>query len=501
MKSPKRHSTVTRLTAFVLLVSLATGIIVGSNTSAQTSGANSSLGNKTGRGASADYPALSRYARDLTKLASRGEIVPDADHAAEVGRVARALSAGSRRQPVVISESSGSSVSIARALAQKIDSGDAPANLRGKRVFSLDLDALAAGAKDEEEFASRFQRVLSEPEGSRGEVILFVDQLHQFVGSYANPTASASTREALGRGQLHLIGATTPEAYRQYIAGDEGLTRFFQTITADREDSSASNGDDPEGEGQGFAGDKISADLRVMLQSARVSGRERVSVILQTDDVNNEKLSTLLKRRGILIGSRLPQIGALKVEVPVEEVEALAASDGTRYVSLDRRVQSFGHVSKTTGADAVRPPTTTSAPGVTTATRPHRAGAGIAVLDSGMDVGHVAFLNKDGVKRVLFSKDFTGEGRIDDPYGHGTHVASTAAGNGRIAEAAYIGIAPEASLINLRVLNAQGVGSSSAVLGALDWVLANRAAYNIRVVNLSLGMPAVDSYKNDPVCN
>src|SRR5436305_14213133 len=101
MKSPKRHSTITRLTAFVLLVSLATGIIVGSNTRAQTSGANSPLGNKSGRGASADYPALSRYARDLTKLARRGEIVPDRDHGAGVGRVARPLSAGPRRQPVV----------------------------------------------------------------------------------------------------------------------------------------------------------------------------------------------------------------------------------------------------------------------------------------------------------------------------------------------------------------------------------------------------------------
>src|SRR5436305_3506362 len=263
MKSPKRHSTITRLTAFVLLVSLATGIIVGSNTRAQTSGANSPLGNKTGRGASADYPALSRYARDLTKLAHRGEIVPDADHASEVGRVARALSAGSRRQPVVISELSGSSVSIARALAQNIASGDAPANLRGKRVFSLDLDALAAGAKDEEEFASRFRAVLGEAEGSKGEVVLFVDQLQQFVGAYANPSASASTREALGRGQLHLIGATTPEAYRQYIACDEGLTRFFQTITADRDDSSASNGDAHAGDGQRSVGDNISPDKTV----------------------------------------------------------------------------------------------------------------------------------------------------------------------------------------------------------------------------------------------
>ena len=102
--------------------------------------------------------------------------------------------------------------------------------------------------------------------------------------------------------------------------------------------------------------------------------------------------------------------------------------------------------------------------------------------------------------RVVYSEDFTGEGRTDDPYGHGTHVASLAAGNGRISNGEYVGIAPNASLINLRVLNADGVGTTAWVLRALDWVASNRAAYNIRVVNMSLGMPAVDSYRNDPIC-
>src|SRR5207302_5468536 len=88
----------------------------------------------------------------------------------------------------------------------------------------------------------------------------------------------------------------------------------------------------------------------------------------------------------------------------------------------------------------------------------------------------------------------------DDPYGHGTHVASIAAGNGRISNAQYTGIAPNANLINLRVLGATGTGSTSTILSALDWVITNRVAYNIRVVNLSLGAPAVESYRTDPIC-
>src|ERR671920_1009351 len=94
----------------------------------------------------------------------------------------------------------------------------------------------------------------------------------------------------------------------------------------------------------------------------------------------------------------------------------------------------------------------------------------------------------------------TGEGRTDDPYGHGTHVASIVAGNGRISNASYTGVAPNANLINLRVLNSQGAGTTAYLLRALDWVLTNRARFNIRVVNLSLGMPAVDSYRDDPAC-
>src|SRR5215213_9914168 len=126
-------------------------------------------------------------------------------------------------------------------------------------------------------------------------------------------------------------------------------------------------------------------------------------------------------------------------------------------------------------------------------------GVGIAILDSGIDTAHAAFLNRSNGVRVLYSEDFTGEGRTDDPYGHGTHVAALAAGNGRISNAQYVGIASNANIINLRVLNSEGIGTTAWVLRALDWVASNRATYNVRVVNMSLGMPAIDSYVNDPI--
>src|SRR5207237_6559406 len=123
----------------------------------------------------------------------------------------------------------------------------------------------------------------------------------------------------------------------------------------------------------------------------------------------------------------------------------------------------------------------------------------MAVLESGLYSGHVDFLDKGNKVRVVYSQGFTGENRVDDPFGHGTHVAAIAAGSGRVSNAAYLGIAPNAKLINLRVLNSLGTGTVSTTLAALDWVMANKATYNIRVVNMSLGTAAADSYKNVPL--
>jgi serine protease AprX len=109
------------------------------------------------------------------------------------------------------------------------------------------------------------------------------------------------------------------------------------------------------------------------------------------------------------------------------------------------------------------------------------------VIDSGLYQGHWISLIKTAIRALSLIRISHGENRTDDPYGHGTHVAGIAAANGRIANAAYLGIAPNAKLINLRVLNSQGTGTVSGTLAALDWLMANKAIYNIRVVNMSIG--------------
>src|SRR6185436_9319278 len=125
-------------------------------------------------------------------------------------------------------------------------------------------------------------------------------------------------------------------------------------------------------------------------------------------------------------------------------------------------------------------------------------GITIAVLDSGIDSKHKSFATSGKIK---FSKDFTGENRTDDPWGHGTHVAAIAAGSGTPTNGAFEGVAPGASLVNLRVLNSEGVGTISGVLTALDWLMTNKGTYNVRVVNMSLGTPAINAYEDDPLCN
>ncbi|MDQ3745466.1 MAG: S8 family serine peptidase, partial [Acidobacteriota bacterium] len=239
---------------------------------------------------------------------------------------------------------------------------------------------------------------------------------------------------------------------------------------------------------------KVSPDLR------GGSDASLVKVILQLSGKPSGQLNALLNRNGVHVRAHFQSFNSYAVELPADVVDELASFDEVSYVSLDRQTQSFGHITLTTGADAVRQQTTTSLLGGTTTTTLDGTGIGIAVLDSGVDSTHRDFLDKSNGLRVVYSQDFTGEGRTDDPYGHGTHVASIAAGNGRISNGAYVGIAPNANIVNLRVLNSQGTGTVSAVLGALNWLMSNRAAYNVRVVNMSLGMPAIDSYKNDPVC-
>ncbi|HEU4435223.1 MAG TPA: S8 family peptidase, partial [Pyrinomonadaceae bacterium] len=241
-------------------------------------------------------------------------------------------------------------------------------------------------------------------------------------------------------------------------------------------------------------GRKVSDDL--LKRVADGKGAELVRVVIQPASQSDLTIDSAIETTGASDIRKLKNFKVRIATLPVQAAVALASRSDVSYVSLNRNVQPMGHVTRTTGTDQIRGNSTSG----NNNTSLDGSGIGIAILDSGIDTGHASFLNGSNSVRVVYSEDFTNEGRTDDPYGHGTHVASLAAGNGRISNGEYRGIAPNANLINLRVLNSQGVGTTGHVLRALDWVATNRAVYNIRVVNMSLGMPAIDSYRNDPIC-
>ncbi|HTH36906.1 MAG TPA: S8 family serine peptidase, partial [Pyrinomonadaceae bacterium] len=426
---------------------------------------------------------------DLTQLGRQGRLLENLNLEAEAIQLIKVLGGKGVRQPLILDEKNENQDILVEQVAIRIANGSLP-RLADRRILKLEAPTLFSHVNSEMEAEARLNSIIDKAIASKGNTILYVPR---FAGVFTTGRTEQRIAASILRGELKVIAGSSFAEYADKIERDPMLAAAFELVkigshTPTNSTSKNSSQDDQ----NGFRGQKVAPDLKRMIAA---DPSKRVDLIVQAADADSVAFRTLLANGQARIVDRIGRSDMLVVNARLSSIEAMAASGMINYVSPNRATRSSGHIEDTTGATAIRSALTDV---LNLGDSVDGSGVGIAVLDSGIYLGHNGF-KKNFQSRILANVNFTNSG-LGDAYGHGTHVAGLAVGNDNTRNGAYRGIAPDANLISVKVLDDEGVGETSWLLNGLDWVLQNKNAYNIKIVNLSLGTLAVDSYTNDPLC-